>query len=85
MDWDKFSFVVSGLNRKRVLLVISGPMTPTQISEKTETSLSNVSHALTELRKQKLVKCINPKARVGKIYRRTRLGKEIATALEKSK
>lgn len=84
MDWDKFSFVVSGLNRKRVLLAISRPMTPTQISEKTKTSLSNVSHALTELRKHKLVKCINPNARVGKIYRQTRLGAEITKALKES-
>ncbi len=82
MDWDKFSFVVSGINRKRVLLAIPKPMTPTQISERTKTSLSNVSHALTELKKQKLVKCINPKARVGKIYRQTKLGREIASGLK---
>ena len=85
MNWKKYSFVVRGINRKRVLLALSRPMTPTQLREKTNTSLSHVSHALSSLQKEKLVECINPKERMGKIYRRTKLGKEIANALEKSK
>ena len=84
MDWKKYSFVIRGLNRKRVLLALSSHMTPTQLKEKTNTSLSHVSHALSSLQGVKLVECINPSDRVGKIYRRTKTGNEIAKHLEKN-
>ncbi len=83
MDWKLYSFVVRGKNRTRILTALTKPMTPTQLKEKAGVSLSHVSHALRVLKEKGLAKCINPKDKVGKLYRLTKKGKEIAKAMEK--
>jgi DNA-binding transcriptional ArsR family regulator len=83
MDWNKYSFVARGRNRKRILLKLTSPMTPTQLTLAAEVSISHVSKALRDLRSKNLVECINPEEKVGKIYRRTRDGDEIAEYLLK--
>lgn len=83
MDWNLYSFVVRGRNRKRVLLAFNKPMTPTEIKEKTKVSLSHISHALRILKSKKLVKCINEKAKVGRIYKLTPIGKDIVKEIQK--
>lgn len=84
MDWEKYSFVVRGINRKRTLLHLKSPMTPSQLAISSCVSMSHVSKALRDLKNQGLVECINPQDRVGKIYRRTEEGEGIVTQLEKT-
>lgn len=83
MDWDKYSYVARGRNRKRVLLNLTSPMTPTQLTFIAKVSISHISKALKDLRKMKLVECINPSEKVGKIYKRTEDGDEVAEYLKK--
>ena len=83
MNWEKYSYVVRGRNRKRILLSLNSPMTPTQIAAVAKVSLSHVSKALRDLKKYELVICINPDEKVGKIYKRTEEGNEIAEYLKK--
>lgn len=83
MDWEKYSYVSRGINRKRILLKLTTPMTPTQLTITAKVSISHVSKALRELRSIDLVECINPKEKVGKIYKRTKEGDEISQYLEK--
>lgn len=84
MDWTKYSFVVRGKNRSRTLKHLKSPMTPSQLATAAGVSLSHISKALRDLRKEELVECINPKERVGKIYRRTEEGEEIAEQMMKA-
>jgi len=78
MDWSKYSFVIRAKNRKLVLLSLSKPKTPSQLAEELKLSLPHVSRALRELEKEGLVECLTPDEKVGRIYRRTSEGDEIA-------
>lgn len=59
-------------------------MTPSQLATAAGVSLSHISKALRDLRKEGLVECINPQERVGKIYRRTKEGEEIVEQMKKA-
>lgn len=83
MDWEKYSYVARGRNRKRALLTLTSPMTPTQLAVLAKVSISHISKALRDLRETNLVECINPKEKVGKVYKRTEDGEEIAEYLKK--
>ena len=77
MDWSKYSFVIRAKNRKAVLLCLSKPKTPTQLAEELKLSLPHVSRALKELEKEGLVECLTPSEKVGRVYKRTKIGEEI--------
>ena len=76
MSWDAVSYVIRSKVRKGVLIKLESPKTPTILAHELHTSMPNISRALHELLSKELVECITPKARVGKIYRNTRKGKE---------
>ena len=75
--YDLISFVTRGKIRKKVLLNLDVPLTPTQLSEKIKTHRSTTSRTLLELEEKKLVKCITPKEKMGRFYEITKQGKEI--------
>jgi predicted transcriptional regulator len=77
MNWTDYSFVIRGQNRKKVLLALDSPKTPTQIAEETGLNLSHVSRALRELTEKKLVECVTPKERTGRIYQLSSSGKAV--------
>lgn len=84
MDWSKYSFVVRAKNRKSILLHLSDPKTPSQLSEELKLSLSHVSRAVKELEEKELIECLTPNEKVGRVYRRTPDGEKIANHLSKS-
>lgn len=57
------------------------PITPSAISEKTKIYPSHVSITLTELTEQKLVKCLTPKLRKGRLYDLTNEGRKLLNHL----
>lgn len=75
--WEKLSFVLGAKNRKKVLLALDSPKTPTQIASDTGLSLNITSRALRELEKEGIIECKTPEAKVGRIYQKTRIGKKI--------
>lgn len=75
--YDLISFVTRGKIRKKVLLNLDMPLTPTQLSEKIKTHRSTTSRTLLELEEKKLVKCITPKEKMGRFYEITSQGKKI--------
>ena len=75
--YDLISFVTRGKIRKKVLLNLDVPLTPTQLSEKIKTHRSTTSRTLLELEEKKLVKCITPKEKMGRFYEITSQGKKI--------
>jgi len=69
-------------NRKKILLAIKEPILPSELVKKIYGKSSNfyfniVSRALSELKKLKLVKIKNPRAKTGRVYELTPLGKII--------
>jgi len=54
-----------------------GQMTPTSLEKATEIKFSHVSDTLKDLVELKLVVCITPELRKGKIYAITDLGKRV--------
>ena len=85
IDWDKYSFLLSAKNRRKVLFALDEPKIPTEIASMLGVNLSHVSRTLAELSNKGIVECLTPKSRVGKLYRRTKFGDEIATYLKNRK
>ena len=83
MKWDDVSFVLRSVQRKKIILVLETPLTPTYIAKKTGISLSNVGTKVGDLKKKGIVKCLTPNVRKGKIYGLTRDGKEILEKIKK--
>ena len=71
-------YVLASNYRKKVILALQDkPVTPSTISEKTKIYPSHVSLALTELTEQKLIKCLTPKLRKGRLYDLTKEGRNM--------
>jgi len=83
--WDLVSFIARSEQRKKILSVLTEPITPSDISKKTGLYPTHVSRALGEFIEKGLVECLTPKERVGKLYRITKLGKEILKQMDKMK
>lgn len=76
------SFVKRGKNRKKVFLALDKAMMPSELvikiyGKNSNTYFNIVSRALAELTEKGIVEVLNPKERTGRIYQRTKLGKNI--------
>lgn len=81
-DWNLIAKIKRASNRKKVFLAIEKPILPSELVKKSYGKSSNfyfniVSRALSELKKLKLVKVKNPRAKTGRVYEITSLGKRI--------
>ena len=86
VDKSLLSFILRGKNRITVLKTISkDEVISAQIEEETKMYKSHVSRTLKELRKKKLIKCVNPKDRSFKFYQITNLGKKVLEEILKIK
>ncbi len=79
----ELKYVLSGNLRRKVLTNLLIPNTPTQLAKKLKGDRSSVSRVLLYLQEKGLVKCINDKDRVGRIYTLTDKGKKVYDVLEK--
>ena len=75
-DYQMLSFLLRGKRRKAVLQALTEPKIPKDIASECKISISNVSNALAELSKKKLVKCNNPEDHLYKFYELTEAGKK---------
>ena len=75
--WSECSYIIRGKNRRKVFLALETPKTPTQLSDELKIHLSHISRALGELESKKLVVCLTPSEKVGRIYRLTERGKKV--------
>jgi len=84
VDKSLLSFVLRGKNRIKVLKIISkDEVISAQIEKETKMYKSHVSRTLKELQEKKFIKCVNPKDRVFKFYRITKLGKKVINKVNK--
>lgn len=77
-NWEVIGKIMASKYRTEVLKLLSeSAMMPTQLASKTDKNITHVSRTLKELEALGLIQCLNPKARKGKLYSLTTLGKEI--------
>jgi len=75
--YDLISFLSRSKNRKKVLENLEKPITPTELASKLRIQRSTISRAILELTDKKLVKCLTPKEKMGRLYQITEKGTEI--------
>lgn len=78
MDWDILAWLKRGNRRKSVLVYISrskNPVSANDIKKPLKIAISQSSATLKELYSLKLVKCLNPQDKIGKLYTITAEGK----------
>lgn len=79
---EDYSWIIRGNQRKKIIKAMNKPKIPTQIKEETHLSLNNVSDVLREFRKKKIVKCLNPQEKTGRLYKLTSKGMRIREMME---
>ncbi|MBI2005157.1 MAG: ArsR family transcriptional regulator [Candidatus Aenigmarchaeota archaeon] len=85
VKWDLVSFVSRSKQRKQILPLLREPITPSVVAKKSGLYSTHVSRALKEFKKKKLIECLTPHERVGKLYKITKLGLEVLKELQKLK
>jgi predicted transcriptional regulator len=71
-------FVLASEYRKKVMIAMQDkPSTPSIIAEKTKIYPSHISNTLSELAEKKLVVCLTPKLKKGRLYELTASGRKI--------
>lgn len=72
------TFVLRGKNRKVIIKALSdGRKTQAELHKITKMYRTHVRRTLNELISKGLVKCLNPKDRIYKLYELTKKGKEL--------
>lgn len=80
---EKVGYVLSSVYRLKILKILKNSIkTPKELSKKCHNKFTQVSTALSELRKEKLVECINEPASKHRLYRITELGFRIINFIE---
>ena len=74
-------FIIRSSYRKKVFLLLDNPIRPSEIAKKLSIRLTHITRELRELKKTKLVECLNPKERIGRLYQLTSKGKLLKKAL----
>lgn len=82
MAWKQVGFVLRSEQRKRIVLLLKSPKTPSQLAKTLKSSISNISLKLIDLEKQGIIECVNPKEKKGRIYDLTKTGKDVLRKLE---
>jgi len=85
MSWNEVSYVVASKTRHAIMLQLDTPKTPTLLANILKINLPNVSRALAELQNKKMVVCLTPQQRVGRIYSLTKKGKDIKLSVKTMK
>ena len=75
-----YAWLKRGNRRRDVLRVIASsntPLTVNEIKTKVKIAIAQASFKVKELLDKKMIECLNPKDKIGRIYRITREGKGI--------
>ena len=78
------SLVKSSNYRYNILKTIGNEIkTPSEIANQLKIRLNHISMFLKELKENKLVECLNEETKKGRLYRLTRLGKDVINSIRK--
>ena len=82
MEWELLSFVKRSKQRIQILMSFKSSETPSEIAKRTNLAPSHITRTLKEFVKMGLLKCENPKDKIGKLYTLTERGQEIQDILK---
>jgi len=85
MSWNEVSYVVASKTRHAIMLQLDTHKTPTLLANILNINLPTVSRALAELHNTKMVVCMTPHQRDGRIYSLTKKGKDIKLSVKTMK
>ena len=74
---EQAGFIIRSGYRKQVFTLLDKPIRPSEIAKKLGIRLTHITRELRILKSRKLVECLNPKERVGRLYRLTQKGKQL--------
>lgn len=80
MDWELYAWVKRGSQRKNVLQTLghaSTPLSTSDLKSKLKVAMAQASFTVKELTQKKLIESVNPKDKIGKLYKITNKGKAI--------
>jgi hypothetical protein len=83
INWDDYSFVVRGKQRRKIMALMNGSRTPTELKKESGLNFNNVSRTLVVFTKHRLAKCLTPKQQVGRVYALTLRGMAVREELLK--
>lgn len=84
MDWELYAWVKRGKARKAVLVLLNDsnmPLAAKDIGSKLHYSIPQVSYVLRELSEKNIVECLNPKDKIGRLYKISKDGNNIIGAI----
>jgi len=77
MDWELYSWVMRGNQRRKIMKSLNKPKLPTELKSEANMSLTNVSKILKSFKSKGIAKCLTPQNKTGKVYSLTERGKNI--------
>ena len=82
MDWDIYAWINRGSRRKSILELLAKsekPLSTNDIKKSLKIAISQASFTLKELLSKKLIECVNPSDKIGKLYVITKKGNVLLT------
>ena len=82
MDWGLYAWINRGSRRKSVLELLAKsekPLSTNDIKKSLKIAISQASFTLKELSDKKLIECVNPQDKIGKLYVIMKKGKMLLT------
>lgn len=84
--WENIGYIKISPTTYKILKTIEGEFVmPSEIAKSTGLRITQVSNALHDLKKKKLVYCMNEEATKGRLYQNTELGLEVLKRIEENK
>ena len=84
--WENIGYIKISSTRYKILKTIEDEFVmPSEIAKSTGLRITHVSNALHDLKKKKLVYCMNEEATKGRLYQNTELGLEVLKRIEENK
>ncbi len=80
-DIDLLSWIKRGKQRRDLIKHIKDHLTPSELAKESGYSLNHASRILNEFSRKGLTKCLNPKAKTGRLYVLTQQGRKVKDAL----
>ena len=80
MDWGLYAWVNRGSRRKSLLELLTNaekPISTNDAKKSLKIAISQASFTLKELLDKKLIECVNPKDKIGKLYVISKQGRVI--------
>lgn len=74
IDWELYSWVVRGSQRRKIISALDKPKIPTEIKNDTKLSIAHVSSVLKQFQEKSMADCLTPRVHSGKIYTLTKKG-----------